>query len=198
MVAWHRAFLDHDIVLPLWRLHRYVGMGGDQYVKAVAGDDVEARLGDDLRDAHDAHFEPLRDECRPLDGARELLEALRERGLGIVLASSSPEDDVLFFLELLGVRDLVDDYTTDDDVARTKPHPDLVRAALEQAGTRDAVLVGDSRWDVEAAANANIDTICVLTGGWSEQELLEAGAASVFDSLVTLCDRLDETPLGRG
>ena len=71
-------------------------------------------------------------------------------------------------------------------------------AALDKAGTRDAVLVGDSRWDVEAAANANIDTICVLTGGWSEQELLEAGAASVFDSLVSLRERLDETPLGRG
>jgi len=192
--AWYRAFRRFDIVLPVWRLHRHIGMGGDQYVTAVAGEDVEQRLGEDLRDAHGEEFERLRDECEPLAGARELVEELAGRGLRVVLASSSNEDDLTFFLERLGVEDIVQ-YTTADDVARSKPHPDVVEAALEKAGTRDAVMVGDSRWDVEAAARAGLPTVCVITGGWSEQELRDEGAVAVFDSPASLREGLDETPL---
>ena len=112
-----------------------------------------------------------------------------------MLASSSNEDDLNHFLDELDVRDLVDGYTTSDDVERTKPHPDVVRAALERAGTSEAVMVGDSRWDIEAARNAGLDTVCVITGGWSEQELTDHGAVAVFASLVELRERLDETPL---
>jgi HAD superfamily hydrolase (TIGR01549 family) len=179
----------------MWRVHRHIGMGGDQLVKAVAGDDVERRLGDELRDASKEEFQKLRDECVPLEGARELVEELVRRGLKVVLASSSNEDDLEHFLEQLGVADLVQ-YTTADDVERSKPHPDVVHAALEKAGTDDAVMVGDSRWDIEAAANAGLETVCVITGGWSEQELRDSGAVAVFDSLVALRDGLDETPLG--
>jgi HAD superfamily hydrolase (TIGR01509 family) len=178
----------------MWRLHRHIGMGGDQLVAAVAGDDVEQRLGDELRAAEKEAFAPLRDECAPLAGARELVEELDRRGLEVVLASSSNEDDLSHFLDELGVRELVQ-YTTADDVERSKPHPDVVHAALEKAGATDAVMVGDSRWDIEAAANAGLQTVCVITGGWSEQELRDAGAACVFDSLVALRERLDETPL---
>ena len=170
-------------------------MGGDQLVAAVAGDDVERRLGDALRDASKEEFAPLRDECELLDGAYELVAALKERGHAVVLASSSNEDDLDHFLDLLGVRDLVDGWTTADDVERTKPHPDVVHAALEKAGTDDAVMVGDSRWDVDAARNAGLETVCVITGGWSEQELRDAGAVAVFESLVALREGLDDTPL---
>ena len=195
-LAWYRAFRRFEITLPVWRLHRHIGMGGDQYVAAVAGDEVEQRLGDDLRDAHAEEFRPLRNECAALEGAEELLRELRRRGLTLVLASSSSKDDLEYFLGLLGGSDAVDAYTTKDDVERTKPHPDPVRAALEQAGTEDAVMVGDSGWDVEAAAKAGVETICVITGGWSEQELRDAGAAAVFDSMPHLLERIDETPLG--
>jgi HAD superfamily hydrolase (TIGR01549 family) len=172
-------------------------MGGDQYVAAVAGDDVERRLGDELRDEHSKQFAQLRDECAVLDGARELLVALKERDLAVVLASSSGEDDLEFFVDRLDARDLVDAATTKSDVDRTKPHPDVVHAAMEKARTDDAVMVGDSRWDVEAARNAGLETIAVLTGGWSEQELRDHGAVAVFETLVDLRERLDETPLGR-
>jgi HAD superfamily hydrolase (TIGR01549 family) len=178
----------------MWRVHRHIGMGGDQLVRALVGDDVERRLGDELRAASRDEFAPLRDECEPLAGARELVEELAGRGLRVVLASSSNEDDLTFFLERLGVEDIVQ-YTTADDVARSKPHPDVVEAALEKAGTRDAVMVGDSRWDVEAAARAGLPTVCVITGGWSEQELRDAGAVAVFDSPASLREGLDETPL---
>ncbi|HEV2593000.1 MAG TPA: HAD family hydrolase [Gaiellaceae bacterium] len=194
-LAWYRAFRRYDIVVPMWRVHRHIGMGGDQFVTAVAGEDVERRLGDDLRDASGEEFQKLRDECVPLEGSRELVEELVARGHAVVLASSSNEDDLTYFLDQIGVRDLVQ-YTTADDVERSKPHPDIVNAALDKAGTRDAVMVGDSRWDIEAAANAGLETVCVITGGWSEQELRDAGAAAVFDSLVALREGLDATPLG--
>ncbi len=195
-LAWFRAFRRFEIVLPVWRLHRHIGMGGDQYVKAVAGDEVERRLGDDLRDAHAEEFQRLRDECEPLEGARDLLAELKKRGLGVVIASSSSEDDLDFFVDKLEARDFLDEWTSKDDVERTKPHPDPIEAALEKAGTGDGVMLGDSRWDIESAAKAGLPTICVLTGGWSEQELRDHGASAVFESIPQLLEHLDETPLG--
>jgi HAD superfamily hydrolase (TIGR01549 family) len=179
----------------MWRVHRHIGMGGDQLVAAVAGDEVEERLGERLRAHHAEEFERLRDECAPLEGAYELCVELKRRGLRVVLASSSKQDDLDLFLERLGIREVVDGWTTADDVERTKPHPDVVEAALAVAGTREGAMLGDSRWDVEAAANAGLETVCVITGGWSEQELLAAGAVCVFDSLVALRQNLDGTPL---
>jgi HAD superfamily hydrolase (TIGR01549 family) len=170
-------------------------MGGDQLVAAVAGEEVEKRIGDALRDASKEEFQKLRDECVPLEGAHELVVELKRRRFVVVLASSSNQDDLDHFLDELGVRDVVDDWTTADDVEKTKPHPDVIHAALEKAGTRDAVMVGDSRWDIEAAANAGLESVCVITGGWSEQELRDHGAVAVFDSLVALREGLDSTPL---
>jgi len=195
-LAWFRAFRRFEIVLPVWRLHRHIGMGGDQYVAAVAGDEVEQRLGGDLREAHDEGFGRLRDECEPLEGARELLAELKRRRLEVVIASSSDEGDLEFFVDKLEARDFFDDWTSKDDVQRTKPHPDPIEAALEKAGTRDGVMIGDSRWDIDAAAKAGLPTICMLAGGWSEQELRDHGAVAVFESIPQLLDRLDETPLG--
>lgn len=193
--AWYRALHRFGIVVPMWRVHRHIGMGGDQFVAAVAGDEVEKRFGDDLRSASREEFESLRDECEPLAGARRLVEELKRRGHVVVLASSSNEDDLGYFVDKLQVRELVDGWTTGDDVERSKPHPDVVRAALTKAGTDDAVMVGDSRWDIESAANAGLPTVCVITGGWSRQELRDHGAVAVYESLDELRDRIDETPL---
>jgi HAD superfamily hydrolase (TIGR01549 family) len=195
-LCWYRAFREHDLVVPLWRLHRHVGMGGDKYVAAVAGDGIEERLGDRLRERWEELFDEVLDEVAPLDGARELVQELKERGLTVVLASSSIEAHLDRFLDLLRVRDLADAWTMKDDVEASKPDPDLVEAALEQAGTRDAVMVGDTPWDVKAATRAGIETICVRTGGFSEDELRSAGATVVVESVAALRGRLDGTPLG--
>jgi HAD superfamily hydrolase (TIGR01549 family) len=189
-IAWFRAFRAEGVIVPLWRVHRHVGMGGDQLVEAVAGAEVEERLGERLRTTEPEQFAQLRDECEPLEGVRELVEALRRRGLRVVLASSAPQDDLDHFLDLLGLRRLVDGWTSATDVDRSKPSPDIVHAALERAGTRAGVMIGDSRWDVEAAAAAGLGSICVITGGWAEQELLDAGAAAVFASLTELASAL--------
>ena len=180
-------------MLSVWRLHRHVGVGGDKFVAAVAGEEVEERLGDELRDRWEELFDELIDEVAPLAGARELIVDLKERGLTVVLASSSIERHLDHFLDLLDARDLVDAWTTKDDVEASKPEPDLVRAALEKVGGGEAMMVGDTPWDVEAARKAGVRTICVCTGGFSEQELREAGAAAVFESVAELRERLVTT-----
>jgi HAD superfamily hydrolase (TIGR01509 family) len=195
-LAWYRAFRQHGIVLPVWRVHRAIGMGGDQLVPALVGKDADAEKGDDIRDARDSLYEQLIGEVEPLHGSHELISGLKERGVRVVLASSSPQDELDHYLELLEARELADAWTTKDDVEATKPAPDLVQAALEKAGTESAVMVGDTRWDIEAAAKAGVETVCVLTGGWSRQELLDAGAVVVFESVDELRERIDETPLG--
>jgi HAD superfamily hydrolase (TIGR01509 family) len=193
-LAWFRAFEQHGFVLPLWRIHRAIGMGGDQLVPALVGEDADEEKGDDIRDARDSLYQELIGEVEPLHGSRELILDLKERGVTVVLASSSPQHELDHYLELLDARDLADAWTTKDDVESTKPEPDLVNAALDKAGTGNAVMVGDTRWDVEAAAKAGVETACVMTGGWSAQELREAGAVAVFESVDELRERLDETP----
>jgi HAD superfamily hydrolase (TIGR01509 family) len=130
--------------------------------------------------------------------ARKLIEDLRERDSTVLLASSAKQREVDHYLDLLDARELVDGWTTADDARATKPAPDLVDTALARAGAqaRDAVMVGDSPWDVEAAKRAGVQTIAVLTGGFSKEELLEAGALAVYDSVAELRAQLAETALG--
>ncbi len=194
-VAWYRAFHQHEIVLPIWRIHTHMGMGGDQLVGSLCGQRTEEEKGDDIRAAEKVLYAELIGEVEPLKGARELIEELKGRGHAVVLASSAKEDEVNHYLDLLDARDLADDWTTSADVESTKPQPDLVNAAMEKAGTGEAVMVGDTPWDVQAAERAGIETVAVLTGGFSEAELREAGAVAVFKSIEELSEALDDTPL---
>ena len=194
-LCWYRAFRQHDVVLPIWRLHRHVGMGGDKFVPAVAGDEVEERIGDAVRDRWEELFDEVIGEVARFDGAHELLRELERRGHPVVLASSSIQKHLDHFLDLLDARGIAGGWTTKDDVEETKPEPDLVEAALAKAGSRNAVMVGDTPWDIEAARHAGIETVCLITGGFSEQELRDAGAVAVFESVEELRGRLDETPL---
>jgi HAD superfamily hydrolase (TIGR01549 family) len=193
-LAWYRAFRRHGIVLPVWRLHRHIGMGGDQLVAAVAGKDVESSRGDEIRASEKELYSELIGEVEPFEGSRELLVELKKRGHAVVLASSAKEEELDHYLDLLDARDLADAWTSSADVEATKPKPDLVLAAREKAGADEAVMVGDTTWDCEAAKRAGIPTIAVLTGGFSEDELQDADAVAVFESIADLCRRLDETP----
>jgi HAD superfamily hydrolase (TIGR01509 family) len=197
-IAWFRAFRQHGELLPIWRIHRHIGMGGDQLVVSLCGEQVERDKGDDIRAAEKTLYMELIDEVEPLHGARELIVDLNERGHSVVLASSAKPDEVEHYLDLLDVRDLVDAWTDSGDVENTKPQPDLVQAAIDKSGAEDAVMVGDSTWDCEAAGRAGVPTVAVLTGGFSEAELREAGAVAVFSSIDDLRERLRETPLGDG
>src|SRR3954451_903083 len=196
-IAWFRAFRRHFLTLQVWRIHRHIGMGGDQLVAALAGDEVEERLGDSIREAESELYRELIGEVQAMEGSRELIEDLKEAGNTVVLASSAKDWEVKHYIELLDAAKIVDDWTTSDDVEQTKPEPDLVHAALDKVGGRpeEAMLIGDTVWDVEAAHRAGVETLAVLTGGFSEDELRDAGAKEVFTSVEELRQSLVETPL---
>jgi HAD superfamily hydrolase (TIGR01509 family) len=194
-IAWYRAFLQSGKVLPLWRVHRHIGMGGDHMVASLAGEEFDSEHGDEVRAAEKVLYMSLIHEVRPFADARALLEHLKAQGHTVVLASSAKPEEVEHYLELLDARDLADDWTHSGDVENTKPDPDLVAAAVEKAGGGAAVMVGDSIWDCEAAKRAGLKTVAVLTGGFSEGELADAGASNVFPSLSELLRNLEDTPL---
>jgi HAD superfamily hydrolase (TIGR01549 family) len=196
-LAWFRAFRRHEVTLPVWRLHRAIGMGGDQLVAAVAGDDVEQRLGDELRADWAAEFDTMLMEVQPFEGVRELLEDVRRRGFTLVLASSGKAEHVDHYLSLFGGAELAEAWTTSADVENTKPAPDLLQAALDKVGGGSPVLVGDAVWDFEAGARLGVPGYAVRSGGFSVDELRESGALDVFDSPARLHERLDQTLLAK-
>jgi HAD superfamily hydrolase (TIGR01509 family) len=194
-LAWYRAFRQEGIVMPIWQIHRAIGIGSDRVVEMLAGEETERELGDALRAAQGPLYKEMIDEVEPMKGAHELLRDLKRAGHPVILASSAEEEEAERYIDLLDAREFVDGYTTSADVRASKPEPDIVRAAVEKAGGGDAVMIGDSTWDCKAATRAALPSIGVLTGGFSEQELTQAGATVVFDSVEHLRDHLGTTTL---
>jgi HAD superfamily hydrolase (TIGR01549 family) len=193
-IAWYRALRSRDVTVPVWRIHRAIGMGGDKLVAHVAGDAVEVEYGDALRARWKHEYDELIGEVVPFDGAHDLLRAAHGKGMRVALASSGDTAHVEHYLDLLDARNLVDEWTTAQDADNSKPAPDLVEIALRKVGGGAAVLVGDSTWDCLAAGKAGLPSVAVRTGGFSDEELREAGAARVFDSLPDLRDALTDLP----
>ena len=195
-LSWFRAFRRYDITLPLWRIHRTIGMGGDQLVGALGGERVEAEHGDELRAAQVEEFDPMVEELCPLDGARALLVEIHRRGFKLVLASSGKAKHVDRYLDLLDARDLADAWTTSADVEQTKPAPDLVKVAVGKVEGAQPVMVGDATWDCIAAGKLGVPTYCIRAGGFSPDELIESGARRVYESLPELHADLDRVLSG--
>src|SRR5215213_3639273 len=144
-LAWYRAFRDKGIVLPVWRIHHHIGMGGDQLVPALVPD-IDDALHEVVEETRSERYGELIGEVQAFDQAHELIADLKEAGATVVLASSSPQDELDHYLDLLDARELLDAWTTKDDVDATKPAPDLVVAAREKAREGEAVMVGDTPW----------------------------------------------------
>ncbi|WP_137295348.1 HAD family hydrolase [Nocardioides dongxiaopingii] len=194
VLAWHAAFQDVGVEVPARRIHRLVGMGGDRLVAAAAGQATEQALGDEVRQRHPQHLDRLFGSITPTEGALDLLEAMRTRGLDVVLASSGDRDLTERLLDVLpGSRDLLGRVVTGSDAEQSKPSGELVEVALGTADRSRAVLVGDAVWDVQSAADAGIPCLAVLTGGLAEAELRDAGAHDVVADAATLARRLVET-----
>ena len=191
-LAWSRAFQRHDLTVPLWRIRDAIGMGGDRLVAAVAGEEVERERGDDVRDAWEKEYDALIGETRLLPGARELLDALKERGVDVALASSSIPEHAARAFELLDAEQRTDAATTSEDAEESKPDPQLIEAALDRVGGGAACVVGDSVWDVEAAKAAGLPAYGLLCGGTSAATLLEAGAVAVYTDPADLLEHLDD------
>jgi HAD superfamily hydrolase (TIGR01509 family) len=151
-----------------------------------------------LKDLHSRYYQETVPLLRPLPGARELLNAVDELGLQIVLATSAPEDELSILRKVLASDDLVSAVTSSNDVDTAKPKPDIIEVALDRAGVDadHAVFVGDTVWDVEACERAGVPTIAVLSGGVSRGELETAGAQAVFDNPGDLWQHLDSTAIG--
>ena len=186
-LAWHRAFVRHEVAVPMWRVHRAIGMGGDKLVAHVAGDGVERDHGDDLRAAWEEEYAAVVAEVPPRPGATALVKGLVADGHTVALASSGAERFSKKAVELLGIGDDVAAMTNSDDAEDSKPDPDILSATLGQLGAVDgAVFLGDTPYDVEAAERLGLDCIAVLTGGFSRGELEQAGAALVVEDLTEL------------
>jgi HAD superfamily hydrolase (TIGR01549 family) len=191
-LAWSRAFEHLGERVPVWRIHRAIGMGGDKLVAAVAGDDVEREHGDDVRDRWEKEYDQIIEETRLLPAAKQLLATLRERGVDVALASSSIPKHAEHAFDLLDADDLADTATTAEDAEESKPDPELVEEALSRLEGGPACVVGDSVYDIEAAQRAGVPAYGVLTGGYGRAELEEAGASGAYVDLTEMLDRLDE------
>jgi phosphoglycolate phosphatase-like HAD superfamily hydrolase len=186
LIAWSRAFSAVGVTVPAWRLHRCMGMGGDQLVAAVAGERVERAVGDEVRDRWRSGYDELLAEVRPFPDAVATLEAFRWAGVEVVLATSGNKSHLDRTLEILELA--WDEYpvVSSADVDRTKPAPDLVDRAVEAVNGNVALLVGDTVWDVQAGDRAGVPVLGVLSGGVGRAALQEAGAFRIFEDVAEL------------
>ena len=181
-------------VLPL------VGMGGDKLLPKLTGVEIDSRRGKALAEERTEHFlTAYAPTIRAFPGTRDLLEAIRERGLKRVIATSAKDDELEILLDRAGVADLITRETTSDDAkGKSKPDPNIIVAALAKAhaAAGEAIMIGDTPYDVEAATKAGVRTIAFRCGGWGDEPL--AGAAAIYAGPAELVARFGESPLGVG
>jgi len=192
-VAWWQALRDAGHEVPMREIHRAIGMGSDKLVPHLIGRD-----DDDLSTAHAHHYAPYLERLVAFDGAADLLRECSRRRLTVVLATSAEAWQLDRLRRAIGADDAVDHVTDASDVESSKPAPDIVEVALKASGlsAESTVMVGDTKWDVEAAAKAGVRCVAMTTGGWSEQELRDSGAVEVYAGPRDLLDRFDESVLG--
>lgn len=199
--AWQEAFRRFGREIPYADIRGQIGKGGDQLMPVfLPGDEVERR-GEEIEGLRKRFYKA---EClplvRPFPGVRPLFERIRAAGQRIVLASSGTAEEVEHYQRLADVADLVEAATTSDEAERSKPYPDIFQAAVAKLGSvapADAVVVGDTPYDAEAAAKAGLEAIGVLCGGFPEVDLRAAGCVAIYAGPEELLERYDESPLAR-
>ncbi|MER7521101.1 HAD family hydrolase [Streptomyces sp. NPDC126499] len=198
-LAWWQALRQYGHIVPMARIHRAIGMGADRLLDAVLGSERRRDEDKSLSDAHSTLYAVWYDVLPPFDAAADLLRAVAARGWRVVLASSAAEEEVAAIRKRLDAEDVITAATSGGDVDTTKPAPDLVQVALQSvdAEPADAVFVGDTIWDIEAAGRAGVPCVGLLTGGWSRRELEDAGAVAVYEDARTLLRHIDSSVLSR-
>jgi HAD superfamily hydrolase (TIGR01509 family) len=196
--AWVEAFAEFGVRVDFDKVRRSIGMGGDKLLPAVSGITEDSPLGEQIskrrREIFKTKYLP---RLRPFAGARELVAAVKARGLKAVAASSAKRDELESLLRVADVSDLISETTSSDDAEESKPDPDIVKAALKKAkaSPADALLIGDTPYDMEAAARAGVDVIAFRCGGWGDADL--RGAMAIYDGAWDLLAHIDESPLAR-
>jgi HAD superfamily hydrolase (TIGR01509 family) len=190
--AWWRALKEHGRLVPMFEIHRRIGMGGDNLLEDLIGS-----YSQELSERRKRYFRPLREELTAFDGAADLLRAVSHRGAKVVLATSASKEDLDALLAVLDADDAIDHITSVADVDNSKPDPDVFQRALDIAELvpERAIVLGDTPWDIEAAEKVGLKCVCVESGGWSRRDLESAGAVGVFHDPRELLDRLDQSPL---
>lgn len=197
-LTWEEAFRQYGHTVPTARIHRAVGMGGEELLDHILGRDRDTQESDAISSAHAALAARFWPSLKAFPGAAELVRTCAARGWSAVLATSASAREAHVLREVLDVDDVLAAVTDAGDVEEAKPAPDLVSVALKKAKAdpERSIMVGDTVWDVQAAERAGVRCIGVLCGGFSRQELLEAGALEVHEDPAALLSALDRSVLG--
>ncbi len=198
--AWQRTFAEFGIASSFDDMVKQIGKGGDQVIPCFVPKDRLEELEEPIKEFRKRLFHrEYMDRIVPFSDARRLLERMRQQGLRIAVASSSAANDLEAFLLLLKIHDLVEENTTSDDAEQSKPSPDIFQASLKQLGLQpeEAMVLGDTPWDLEAAAKAGIPAVAVTCGGWKVEQLKAAGAIEVYRDPADLLRNFEHSPFCR-
>jgi HAD superfamily hydrolase (TIGR01509 family) len=196
--AWVQAFAESGRHVEFSRVRPLIGKGGDKLLPEVAGISIDSPEGQALatrrREILQRAFLP---HLKPTRGAHALLERLRDDRMKLVVATSADASEVQELLRVAGGSKLIESATSSDDAARSKPDPDIVRAALHETGcpASDVIMIGDTPYDVKAALRAGLQIIALRSGGWSDADL--KGAMAIYDDPADLLEHYDRSPFKR-
>ena len=193
--AWVDVCNEFGFPIAFGRVRELIGMGGDRVLPALTGLSEDSPIGQEMKERRGKVFrEQYLPSCRPFPCARELLERMRGDGLALVVATSSSKDDMGALLKAAGVDDLIEAKTSSADADSSKPAPDIVEAALDNAGCapHEAVMLGDTPYDVKAANRAGVRCVALRSGGWDDDALRDA--AAIYQDTADLLAHYDQSP----
>lgn len=199
--AWKETFKQYGKDIPYQQVRHQIGKGADQLLPVFFSREELEEFGEEMQEYRSKIFK--RDylpRVRAFPRVRELFERIIADGRRIALASSAKEDELAAYKKLANIADLVEEEASADDAEKSKPHPDIFEAALASLGdvkSDEAIAIGDTPYDAEAAGKIGLRTIGVLCGGFPETELTNAGASPIFEDPADLLARYDESPLGK-
>lgn len=197
--AWQDAFGEFGHAIDLATIRGQIGKGGDQLMPVFLSKDEEHAIADKLEERRAAILqERYLDKIQAFPLVRDLFQRILNDGKQIVLASSAKGDELQTYKTLAKIDDLLDAETSSDDADKSKPHPDIFQAALaklEGVDAADAIVIGDTPYDAEAAEKAGLRTIGVRCGGWSDDKLKDAGCIAVYSDPADLLAHYDVSPL---
>lgn len=197
--AWVDAGREFGHEIDFARVRRLIGMGGDKVLPQVAGLEEDTDEGQRIKERRGEIFrEQYLPTLKAFPGARELLQRFRDDGHTLVVATSASKDDMDALLEQAGIQDLIEEKASSSDAEESKPDPDIVQAALKSAGAEpgDAVMLGDTPYDVEASGRAGVRCVALRCGGWGDADL--GDAVAVYDDPADLLARYAGSPFARG
>lgn len=195
--AWLEALREHGQQVDFERIRSLIGMGGDNLLPEVAGLEKDSEPGKQISQRRSELFKQVYLQyLKPLPGARPLVERLHADGFKLIVASSAKQDELGPLLKIAGVADLLTETTSADDASNSKPDPDIIQVALQKLGlpAEQAVMIGDTPYDIQAAQKAHVATIALRCGGWQDTDL--AGALAIYDTPADLLAHYDQSPLG--